>query len=218
MSVELGSRLAQMRKQAGYSQEGVADKLGVSRQAVSRWENGEASPDTDNLIALADLYNVSLDELVGKAKPGETVDQHLAEEGEGFQQEKKEEVDEEDEDRGGSRALSHAFWGTFSLLCIVAYLVMGFAWKTETGAPIGWASGWVVLLLNPVLRSLVYAFRKGKMRYFQIAPLVVGVYVGMGIIGNFYGQNYWHPYWIEFFAIPLYYTVAGFVDSFASKR
>ena len=65
MTIELGNRLADLRKQHGYSQEDLADKLGVSRQAISKWERGEASPDTDNLIELAKIYDISLDELLG---------------------------------------------------------------------------------------------------------------------------------------------------------
>lgn len=64
MNVEIAERLAARRKQAGLSQEALAEKLGVSRQAVSKWERSESSPDTDNLIALAKLYGVSLDELL----------------------------------------------------------------------------------------------------------------------------------------------------------
>ncbi len=64
MNLEIANRLVELRKQHGYSQEDLADKLGVSRQAVSKWERVEASPDTDNLIALAKLYGVSVDELL----------------------------------------------------------------------------------------------------------------------------------------------------------
>ncbi len=64
MNVEIAQRLAVRRKQAGFSQEALAEQLGVSRQAVSKWERSESSPDTDNLIALAQLYGVSLDELL----------------------------------------------------------------------------------------------------------------------------------------------------------
>ncbi|WP_418911811.1 helix-turn-helix domain-containing protein [Adlercreutzia sp.] len=64
MNVEIAERLAARRKLAGLSQEALAEKLGVSRQAVSKWERSESSPDTDNLIALAKLYGVSLDELL----------------------------------------------------------------------------------------------------------------------------------------------------------
>ena len=61
MNIEIANRLQKLRKENGYSQEELADKLGISRQAVSKWERAESSPDTDNLIVLARLYNVSLD-------------------------------------------------------------------------------------------------------------------------------------------------------------
>ena len=64
MNIEIANRLVEFRKKNGLSQEQLAEKIGVSRQAVSKWERSEASPDTDNLILLARLYNVSLDELL----------------------------------------------------------------------------------------------------------------------------------------------------------
>ena len=64
MDKGIARRLAARRKQAGLSQEALADKLGVSRQAVSKWERAESLPDTDNLIALAALYGLTLDELL----------------------------------------------------------------------------------------------------------------------------------------------------------
>ena len=64
MNVETANRLQNLRKKNGYSQEELAEKIGISRQAVSKWERAEASPDTDNLILLARLYGVTLDELL----------------------------------------------------------------------------------------------------------------------------------------------------------
>lgn len=64
MNIEIANRLVNLRKRNGLSQEALAEKLGISRQAVSKWECAEASPDTDNLIMLARLYGVSLDELL----------------------------------------------------------------------------------------------------------------------------------------------------------
>lgn len=64
MNIETANRLFQYRKQHHLSQEELADKIGVSRQAVSKWERAEASPDTDNLILLANIYGVTLDELL----------------------------------------------------------------------------------------------------------------------------------------------------------
>ena len=64
MDLAMAQRLVDRRKAAGLAQEALAAQLGVSRQAVSKWERSESSPDTDNLIALAALYGVSLDELL----------------------------------------------------------------------------------------------------------------------------------------------------------
>ncbi len=64
MDLAMAQRLVNRRKAAGLSQEALAAQLDVSRQAVSKWERSESSPDTDNLIALAALYGVSLDELL----------------------------------------------------------------------------------------------------------------------------------------------------------
>ncbi len=64
MDKGIARRLTARRKQAGLSQEALADKLDVSRQAVSKWERAESLPDTDNLIALAALYDLTLDELL----------------------------------------------------------------------------------------------------------------------------------------------------------
>ncbi len=64
MNLKTAQRLLEYRKNANLSQEELAEKIGVSRQAVSKWERAEASPDTDNLIALSEVYNITLDELI----------------------------------------------------------------------------------------------------------------------------------------------------------
>ena len=61
----LGQRISQYRKQLGISQEELGARLGVSRQAVSKWETGAASPDMENLLALAREFGVSVAELSG---------------------------------------------------------------------------------------------------------------------------------------------------------
>lgn len=60
----LGQRIQAHRTRLGLSQEGLGDKLGVSRQAVSKWEADGAVPDTDKLIALSKLFGISLNELL----------------------------------------------------------------------------------------------------------------------------------------------------------
>lgn len=68
--MSLGTRISELRKQSNYSQEYIAEKLEVSRQAVSKWEQNQSNPDTDNLIKLAELFNVSVEYLAtGKTEP-----------------------------------------------------------------------------------------------------------------------------------------------------
>lgn len=55
-----------LRKKAGLSQEELAEKCQVSRQAIAKWERGDSVPTIDKLIVLAEIFNVSLDELVGR--------------------------------------------------------------------------------------------------------------------------------------------------------
>lgn len=60
----LGEVLKEHRTRCGMTQEFVAESLGVSRQAVSKWENGTADPSTSNLLKLAKLYDVKAEELI----------------------------------------------------------------------------------------------------------------------------------------------------------
>ena len=68
--MEFQQRLYELRKQSVLSQEGLASLLGITRQAVQKWESGSSRPDMDNLAALARYFNVSLDYLVtGEERP-----------------------------------------------------------------------------------------------------------------------------------------------------
>jgi len=64
MDYKIADRLIELRKKHAYSQEELAEKLDISRQAISKWERAESLPDTENLIALSRLYHITLDELV----------------------------------------------------------------------------------------------------------------------------------------------------------
>lgn len=62
--MELGEHLKYYRKQNQLSQQDLADKLKVSRQSISRWEQNKSYPDLDNLVLLAKIYQISVEELV----------------------------------------------------------------------------------------------------------------------------------------------------------
>lgn len=65
----LSERLRQLRKNAGLSQEQLAEKLDISRQAVSKWEAGSSSPDIHNIVQLGKLYNISTDSILLEEAP-----------------------------------------------------------------------------------------------------------------------------------------------------
>ncbi len=62
------NNLKLMRKHYGYTQEQIAEKLGVSRQTIAKWERGECLPDIENIIALSDIYGITVDSLVRDMK------------------------------------------------------------------------------------------------------------------------------------------------------
>lgn len=61
----LGEKLMTLRKKSGYSQQELADRLGVTRQTISNWECGQGAPALDKAGELAAIYGISLDDLVG---------------------------------------------------------------------------------------------------------------------------------------------------------
>ena len=67
--MEFSHQLLQARKRRGLSQLELAEQIGVSRQAVSKWETGEAAPDLGKLLALAEALGISMDQLCGREAP-----------------------------------------------------------------------------------------------------------------------------------------------------
>lgn len=64
----LPEKLKALRNEMGISQASLADTLGLSQQAIGKWETGNSEPDTDMLIKLASLFNVSVDYLLGRTE------------------------------------------------------------------------------------------------------------------------------------------------------
>ncbi len=60
----LSERIYQFRRNSGLSQEQLAEKIGVSRQAISKWESGISTPELEKLLALSECFDITIDELV----------------------------------------------------------------------------------------------------------------------------------------------------------
>ena len=200
MTLELANRLVRFRKESGLSQEEVAEKIGVSRQAVSKWERTEASPDTDNLIALAGLYGVSLDSLVFGSQPAPAEVSAPAKTDPVDDDEDDEDDDDDDEDDDGrwSVRILRVVSACSSILCVIFYLLCGFyGWFH------GWSHAWLIFFLIPILESVVSAVRHRDGSDFAYPVLIAAVYLGLGM---YFGL--WLPGWIIFITVPVYYIVA----------
>jgi transcriptional regulator with XRE-family HTH domain len=76
---KIGKFLQELRKEKGLTQEQLAEKMGVARRTVSRWETGNNMPDLDLLIELSDLYDVGLRELLDGERKSEDMDKEMEE-------------------------------------------------------------------------------------------------------------------------------------------
>lgn len=70
--MNIADRIQYLRKQKGYSQEELADKVGVSRQAVSKWESEQSTPDLEKVIAMSELFEVTTDYILKGIEPVST--------------------------------------------------------------------------------------------------------------------------------------------------
>ena len=77
--VMIGNNLRELRKENSLTQEQLAERMGVARRTVSRWETGSNMPDLDILIELSDLYSVDLREILSTERKSETMDKELKE-------------------------------------------------------------------------------------------------------------------------------------------
>lgn len=70
--MNIADRIQYLRKQKGFSQEELADKVGVSRQSVSKWESEQSTPDLEKIIILSDIFDVTTDYILKGIEPVET--------------------------------------------------------------------------------------------------------------------------------------------------
>ena len=235
MTIEIADRLIQLRKKHGLSQEELADKLGLSRQAVSKWERAEASPDTDNLICLAKLYGVSLDELLSTDDDVETI--------------VKEQVKKDDEvkvsgdsvvlqDSDGSKVIINdsgvkaydskgnkverkpkdKFIKVVDLVdCILSsamlilYICLGIFLDM-------WANGWVFFFVPEIVCSILRAVHKHNPNKVNITFVALFSFFFVCMVCPGLSAKLWHPMWVVFLIIPAYHSIFGTINKVRGKE
>ena len=152
MNIEIANRLLTLRKQFNLSQEDLAARLGISRQAVSRWERAEASPDTDNLIALSKLYNVSVDSLLAMDADSEENLSFQANGNNGSQKQDEADMPSTDirpnDDTEAFFAILHRVSPAYPVIVVLVYLILGLAFNL-------WHPGWLVFLTIPIFYAII---------------------------------------------------------------
>ena len=233
MTIEIADRLIKLRKKHGLSQEDLADKLGLSRQAVSKWERAEASPDTDNLICLAKLYGVSLDELLSTDEDVDTI--------------AKEQVKKEDEekdtikltdDEGQTLVIKdhhiHAFNKDgkevergvckdkfektlalvdccLSSITLFVYIFLGVFLKW-------WAQGWVFFFVPEIICSVIRAIHRRNPNKVNITFISLFAFFFVCMVVPGLSAHLWHPMWTVFLLIPVYHSIFGTINKARGKQ
>lgn len=222
MNIEIANRLVKLRKENGLSQEQLAEKLNISRQAVSKWERAEASPDTDNLICLAKLYNISLDELL-KINDGNNIIKDEQEK-EGFYikddegnsinisdgkiiaTNNKNETIQINNKNKKQKLVSDIVMPITTFTILIAYIICGTKYNL-------WHPLWIMFLLIPIIGSIVDCIFKKKITAFCYPILIVVIYLLLGFL-----KSLWHPYWFLFLTIPLFYLIFEPIDKAIKKK
>ena len=215
MKETFGQKLARLRKEKGLTQEDVAQKMYVSPQAVSKWENDISSPDISVLPKLADLLGVSIDELLDHQTQEQKENEFKKTEEVIENQFKKFEDDDDEDDKEEhkpDKPIYIVINSVFAGLCLLTYLLLGFF--TDWG----WYAGWIVFLFIPIVGSITNAIKERKITYFAYPVLVVAAYCSLGFLGNRFNFDGWGFYWFLFLTIPAFYMIFGPIDTYFKKK
>lgn len=192
MNIKTADRLLELRKANGYSQEALAEKIGVSRQAISKWERGESSPDTDNLIVLANVYGITLDELLDGEK---AVKQSV-------QDEKKQKENKPKRKAIYGSVGKALFKFPFPLVLVAIYVGMNLFVHL-------WHPSWIIFLLLPIYYHFAGACcaksKKGFLFALPVPEVIILLYLSLGFSFSVWGQGA-----LLFIIIPIYYWVVAF--------
>ena len=205
----LGKNLYELRKGASLSQEELAERLGVSRQAVSKWECGEALPDTENLIAISRIFEISLDSLVGNAQDTTAQESNDSKARVAFLEvdDDEDDDDEDDEDfesEAPTANRSPLMRVLYALPYPIVVTVAFFLWGALGNA---WHIAWTLFVTIPVYYSVIECIHKRRLALFAYPVFVTFLYLLVGMV-----WGVWHPTWVIFITIPIYYPIAEAID------
>lgn len=167
----LGEKIHVLRKQSGMSQEQLAERITVSRQAISKWELGESLPDIDNVVQISRVFDVSTDYLLKHGASVYSTNESAAsdyndarnpaplhQQRQHYQDHKDEESEIYTYDDDGTpytynEYLDEMVWS----IAVIVYLILGFGFSL-------WHPGWIVFLLTTPIYLVLKRRNREKMR------------------------------------------------------
>ena len=203
-----GDNLYTLRKQRGLSQDEFAEKMGVSRQAISKWERNESYPDTENLIAIAKFFGVSIDDMINTSLDHGTEDT-ISNDTVSADVIDIEDKDNSETNRAKSKRTAMDIWLNlpYPIVITVIYLLWGFL--TDDG----WSIGWTLFVTIPVYSSIIECIKVKRITPFCYPIFVTFIFL---LFGMLYGV--WHPLWVIYLTIPIFYSIAPAIDKVIKKR
>lgn len=215
MSIKQGDYLKELRMKKGLSQEKLAEQLGVSRQSVSKWEQGYAVPSSDNVLELSKLYGISADNILNCEVPKAAADEK--EEASKPQKSQQAEVhddavaEKEHEVKSTEKHKKHKkhSWLFAAYPCIAVFVTLALgAFDSAL-----WKTSWIFLLTIPLYYTGSIAIRKKNALIFCYPAVVIIVYLLCGFYAGL-----WHPLWILFATIPIYYIAAAYAHKNRKRK
>lgn len=220
-----GEFLYLLRKEKGMTQAELAERLGVTNKAVSKWETGEAMPETSLLLPLSRIFGVSVDELLdGKRKP----DSEKKESPEDFKEEIRKHLFSRGKEGEETKTIPEKICGVVCSAVmsvgIVSYLLIGILTNL-------WHPYWIILPIAALLCGIIGIIfdlcnrekrrkkqEKGENPYCGsvcglIMLICIGAYLLLGAI-----RGLWHPFWIIVVSGALLCGIIGSICEISSHK
>lgn len=204
MNLLTATRLQELRKMNGYSQEVLAEKLGVSRQSISKWERAESSPEIDNLMALAKIYGISVDDLLNTDKD-KVIVQDPKKKDKDFKGKIKSLLSKANDFGMYPKAARALLIFPFPIIIVILYVALSMIFQI-------WHPLWILFLTIPMYYRFAIACKANNRKVFAlllpVPELIVTIFLCLGVATGMWGYSC-----LLFIVIPLYYWFACFVKA-----
>lgn len=196
MDIMTANRLQQLRKENGYSQEVLAEKLGISRQSISKWERAESSPEIDNLLALSKIYGLTIDELLDTSGD-KVIVKNANKKEKDFKGKLKSLLSKANDFGIYPETAKKLLIFPFPIIIVFLYLSLSMIFDI-------WHPLWIIFLTIPMYYRFAIACKANNKKVFTfllpVPEMVVTVFLMLGVLTGDWGYIS-----LLFLIIPLYY-------------